>query len=190
MRYLQRTSFNEYRKAQTRADHQQAGDALLAALELPDADARVEALAAINFEEPQRIALTKLAEAAVLVEAEREGEAIAVLQTVADISDVSPVYGDLAKLKLAMLQPDAPETAGDLDLLANPGRPYHLLALEQRALASIRADDTEAALADLAAIWEAPLATNDLRQRAQQLTLVLGGELSQVPELLPVNGDG
>ena len=183
-------TYNEWRKASIAEDHQSAGDALLTALELPDADARIEALAKLDFAEPERVVLAKLAEAAVLIEAEREDEAAAVLQTVADVPDLMPVYGDLAKLKLAMLQPDAAETAADLDVLANPGRPYHLLALEQRALAHVRAGNTDAALADLNAIWESPLSTNDLRQRAQQLTLVLGGELSDVPALLPVNGDG
>ncbi len=183
-------TFNEWQKAQTRKDHQSAGDALLAALELPDIDARADALADLSFDDPQRMALVKLAEAAVLIEGDREEEAAAVLQTLADISDLSPVYGDLARLKLAMLRPDSPAATTDLDLLANPGRPYSLLALEQRALRHIRDDDTEAAMSDLTAIWEDPLSTNELRQRAQQLVLILGGELSQQPQLVPGTSDG
>lgn len=181
-------TFNEWRKSQSRANFQAAGDALLTALEMPDADARIEALAAIEFDEPQRVALARLAEAAVLIEDDRDDEAAAVLQTVADVADLPPVYADLAKLKLVMLRPDDPQAIADLDLLANPGRPFYLLALEQRAQSHMRAGYTEAALSDLAAIWEDPLSTNDLRQRAQQLTLVLGGTLSDAPTLLPVNG--
>lgn len=187
-------TYNEWRKASMRADHEATGDAFLAALELPDADARVDALAALEFDESRRVALAKLAEAAVLIEAGRNDEAAAVLETVADLPDLAPVYGDLAKLKLAMLQPDAPEAAADLDALANPGRPYFLLALEQRAMAHLRADDIEAAIADLSAIYQDPLATQDLRQRAQELTLVLGGEVAKTPDaqpvVLPLTNDG
>lgn len=183
-------TYNEWRKRQILADHQSAGDRLLSALELPEAADRVEALAAMTFEDQGRVALAKLAEAAVLIEDGRDGEAAAVLETLADVDDLPTVYSDLAKLKLAMVQPDAPETRSMLDALANPGRPYSLLALEQRALAHMRDDDTDAALGDLKAIWEDPLATNELRQRAQQLTLILGGELSEAPALLPVGGDG
>lgn len=183
-------TYNEYRKAQTRADNEAAGDAILAALEAETAADRVDALAALSFEDQGRLALVKMAEAAVLVEDDRPEEAAAVLQTVTDIPDMPAVYADLAKLKLAMLQPESAEAIAALDGLAVPGRPYRLLALEQRALAHMRAGDTAAALADLKAIWEDPGATQDIRQRTQQLTLVLGGELTQTPALLPVSGDG
>ena len=183
-------TFNEWQKAQTRQASQSSGDAILAALEQRDADARIDALSQLEFEEAGKQALVKLQEAAMLVEDGRPDEAAAVLELVAGMANAGPVYQDLAQLKLAMLLPDGDLSGQALDTLATPGRPYRLLAIEQRALAAIRSNDSDAALADLLLVLQDPQTTPELRERAQQLTVVLGGELPQQPSLLPVDGNG
>lgn len=182
--------FNEWRKAQVASQSQTAGDQILAALEAEDPSERVAGLEEISFQDPQRQALVDLQIAAMLIEEGRIDEAIVVYERVAALAEVSAVYTDLAKLKLVMIQPQADEAAGLVESLSGIDRPYRLLAIEQRALSALRAQDKDAALTDLNLIVQDALATQDLRDRAQQLIVVLGGELPQIPSLLPVEGDG
>ncbi len=183
-------AFNEWRKAQTRSANEQAGDQILAALEVQDPTERVDALAAISFDDAGKQALLKLQEAAMLVEDERIDEAAAVYEAASSLTEAGLVYTDLAKLKLVQIQPDGDATAALIEELSALDRPFRLLALEQRALASVRAGNTDAALEDLMAVLLDNLTTQDLRARARQLTIVLGGEVPQIPSLLPANEDG
>lgn len=52
------------------------------------------------------------------------------------------------------------------------------MAIEQRAIVNLRNGDTAAALNDLNEIINDSNATQDLRNRAQELTISLGGEVS------------
>ncbi len=182
--------YNEWRKAGITADSQISGDAMLTALEVEDAAGRVEALEALSFDGTRRQALVKLQQAAMLTEDGRLDEAAAVYENIALMEDAGPLYTDLAKLKLLLMRPDGEGAASVIDELSNLGRPYRLLALEQRALASIRTGDTEAALTDLTAILQDTLTSDGLRERAGQMIVVLGGEIPQQATLVPTGEDG
>lgn len=182
--------FNEWRKSQVRAQSQQSGDAILAALEQSEAGQRAAAFADLTVEDADQQALLRVHEAAMLVEDGRRDEAIAVLETLAESPEVGPIYADLARIRLVLLRPDHEATPALIDTLTVVGRPFRLLALEQRAMAHVRAGDSDAALVDLKTILEDPLLTQDLRQRAQRMTVILGGELPQTPSLLPLNENG
>ena len=183
-------AFNEWQKANTRSTNQAAGDSILSALENDSGEGRINALSALEFEDAGKQALVKLQEAALLVEEGRNDEAKAVYEIVAGLEEASPVYRDLAKLKLLVMAPDADGAAALIDELAEPGRTYRLLAVEQRALASVRSGDNDAAIADFSAILLDNQATSDLRERAQRLIVVLGGEPPQTPRLITPEGDG
>lgn len=181
---------NEWRKAQEAERNQAAGDQILAALEEEDAAGRVAALETIVFDDPGKQALVKLQEAAMLIEDGRVEEALAVYEGVASLEGAGKIYTDLAKLKLVLTDPTAEGAADIIQELISLDSPYRLLALEQRALAAIRAGENDAALQDLLSILSDSLTSQDLRDRAQQLTIVLGGEVPEVPTLLTPDGNG
>jgi len=183
-------AFNEWRKAQTLSTSQAAGDQILSALEVEDPAGRVAALEELSFADAGKQALVKLQEAAMLVEDGRPDEAVAVYQGVAAQSELGLVYTDLAKLKIVLTQPEIEEATALIEELSALDRPFRLLAIEQRALAAIRAGTPDAAIEDLAAIISDNMTTQDLRDRAQQLTVVLGGEVPQTPSLLSPGEDG
>jgi len=92
------------------------------------------------------------------------------------------------------------EAAGDA-LLSALGHAAALAEADQDAEAlavydEIAADvhiangDTDAALADLTSILEAPMTSPELRQRAQQMTIVLGGEVPNSPVQLSTEENG
>lgn len=180
-------AYNEWNKARIKAANQMSGDEILKALEMETPEARADALSGISTEDRGKLALIKLQEASMLVEDERIDEAVAVFEGVEAMADTHPIYADLAKLKLVMLQPDAEMSAKRIEDLNVVGRPFRLMALEQRALSSVRGGQTDAALEDFKAILEDPETSQDLRERASRLTVVLGGEVPQQATLLPTS---
>lgn len=168
---------SEYLKARDTAASQAVGEALLSAQENNDA----AGFATIAAEGGEAAILAKLDQAAVLAFDGQTGAAAAILDAIASDGDVLPLYRDLALLKSVMINGEN-MTAADLDSalvgLASVGAPFRLLAIEQRAIVSLRNGDTAAALADLKEILDDPSTTQDLRNRTQELTISLGGELS------------
>ena len=166
-------AWNEWRKAEARAEAEARGDALLAALAAGDA----EALAAVPASGDAEAVALLLAAA---VEAEGEGGAAdARLSAAAASAALSAVYEDLAVLKRVAAAGDAlpaEERRALLATIAGPGAPYRLLAEEQLALLDVEAGDAGAAIARLSAILGDVEVTPGLRQRAAQLIVVLGGE--------------
>lgn len=172
-------AWNEWNKAQTEAQAQAVGDALLSALEVNDPAGRVEGLAAIDPQGPA-VAVTALFTAAEQQNSGDTAAAIATLDALAVDADIPDEYRGLAALKSLMLSADTMDPAERriaLEALAVPGNPYRMLALEQLALADVSAGDIEAALFGLAAIVEDAEATQSLRERAQGLIVALGGTI-------------
>lgn len=175
------TAWTEYSKATARAEAQARGDAILAALDPDDAEARVAALLPLVGEGPVQALLAA-------AEQERAGDvsgAIATLDALAIDGAVPQVYRDLAALKSLILsegtmQPEARRTA--LAGLAQPGAPFRLLALEQLALTELAAGETDAARAHLEEIVADAEVTRGLRDRATGLLVVIGGSADAAPE--------
>lgn len=170
-------AWNEWRKAQEVAEAQALGDGLLAALEASDPAARAEALAAVEAE-GEAVIVRDMLRAAELSASGEPGAAADLLNEVAQTPGIDPVYGDLVRLKAAMLS-DAPpsERIATLDPLAAPGAPYRLLALEQIALAETEAGETEAAIATATDILQDAALGRGLRERMQNLIVTLGGNI-------------
>ena len=165
---------NEYLKAQARSEAQALGDALLDALEAPDAEARAAALSRIDAGDDARAeALVALLSAGTV-----DGDADA-LWTIAEDPALPPIWRDVAALKAAISASGAmppAELISRLEPLALPGAPYRLLALEQIALAEVERGETEAALDVLREITADDATGEGLRQRALQLIVALGGD--------------
>ncbi|MCU0856681.1 MAG: hypothetical protein MUF63_17990 [Rhodobacteraceae bacterium] len=129
-------AWNEWRKAQARAEAEARGDALLAALEAGDPAAQGAALEALRTGGPAEpvIALLDAAQAA-----STDGPAVGIERLNAMAADPATpqLYRDLATLKAAMTgagltPPDARIAA--LEPLSAPGGAFRALALEQIAL--------------------------------------------------------
>lgn len=175
-------AWNEFRKARVTAAAEALGDAVLTALESEDAATRRAALDAIEAEGPSA-AVIALLSAAEKIAAEEPEAAAEELRPLALDTAVSPVYSDMAALKLVLLGDageDATTRAQLLERLAQPGAPYRLLALEQQALALAADGDSAAAIAAAQALLQEDGVTGALRQRISQLIVALGGTL---PEL-------
>ena len=172
-------AWNEWRKASERAQAEALGNAVVAALEAPDADARRSALTGIDTgENSGAAALVALLLAGLDREAGDRAEARAGLEGLAGDASLPPLYRDLAALKIVLLSGDemsADDRVAQLQALALPGAPYRLLALEQIALAEVARGDVDAALTRLGEIAADGQATPSQRRRTAQLMVALGG---------------
>lgn len=169
---------NEWQKARARAAAQAFGDAIIAALSAEDPAARADALARIAADGPGARAVVELLAADALLQAERRDEALARLSSLAADQELPDLYRQLAELKsviLAGAQMDPAERGAVLDRLAQPGAPYRALAMEQQALLLVEQGDVAAAIEHFRLVAQEPGASADLRRRANQMILVLGG---------------
>lgn len=176
-------SWNEWRKASAQAAAEAKGDALIAALQSETAEERAAALLEVEATgEPASEAILALLSAAAEEEAEDPAGAAAALDGLAANPDAPKVYRDIAVLKRVMtgaesLSPE--ERIERLQPLLVPGNPFRLLAIEQRAFAEVELGNREAALTSLQGILADAEATEDLRRRARQLIVALGGRIDQ-----------
>lgn len=174
-------AWNEWTKARDRAAAEALGDAILAALDRPDPAAQAEALHAIDAQGAGAQAVVDLLAAA---EGQEEDPAAAArtLLALADRSDVTPIYRQIAAFKAATLPGsglDDETRRSRLEGLALGGGVMRLLAEEQLAYFDIADGDRQAAIERLQAIVADAEATPGLRRRATQVIVALGGELTQ-----------
>ncbi|MEN8892971.1 hypothetical protein [Planktotalea arctica] len=174
-------AFNEWNKAQARAQAESAGDAIIAALEANAPAARVEALESVRAQDITQgakavVALLQAAEQSVDGDA---GGAQGALESIASDGSLPEIYRQIASFKAAS-RADGNLSVADrrirLEALSAPGTSLRLLATEQLALLDIDAGDTDAALEKLQGIVVDAEVTAGLRQRASQLIIALGAE--------------
>lgn len=171
--------FNEWQKAQDAARAQAFGDAVIDALGADDMAARRAAIAEITAETPDQAAIQAMISATTIANGD-DGDNVAardVWLALAEMDGLAPSYRDLALLKV-MLQGGTGDVARDgqiLEALATPGAPYRALAVEQQALAAVRADDPATAITLLRVLTQEAGVTETLRRRAVQLIVALGG---------------
>ncbi|MBL4628571.1 MAG: hypothetical protein JKY00_11155 [Roseicyclus sp.] len=164
----------EWQGAQQRVAAQSFGDALLAALDGEDPEARIAALEAVETPSPEAGIILALLAAGEAANGEDRAGAAERLRAAAEAPGLERRYVDLALLKAEMLAP-APEAEARLILeaIAAPGAPYSALAEEQLALLDIRLGDLDAGLDRLRSIERSAAATAGLQQRAAQLIVAL-----------------
>ena len=173
----------EWQKSKARTAAQAKGDALVAALGENTPEARSAALNEVPVNDtPGGRAVLALLQAAGAVEADDTAGALAALEGLASDSDAPALYRDLAILKSVIIgagETPPAERAAALTPLLQPGNPYRLLALEQRAFAEVEQGESDAALETLTGILADAEVTEDLRRRVSQLIVALGGALEQ-----------
>lgn len=173
---------NEWRKSAAEAKAQAAGDALLTALSNDAPEDRAAALAALDLPgDAGSRAVTLLMQASAATEAGDLDAARTTLDQLAADADMPVRLQQLATLKSVILS--AGETSPEdrmarLSQIATPGSPFRLLALEQIALAELESGDADKALETLTGIVADAEVTQDLRTRATQLIVALGGDVS------------
>lgn len=172
-------AWNEWRKAQARAEAEARGDALLAALEARDPTAQAAALEALRGGGPAEPVVALLA---ATQSAGTDGGVAAAEKLSALAADPATpqLYRDLATLKAAMMgagevAPDARIAA--LEPLSAPGGAFRALALEQIALAHVEAGRTDQALSIFTDLLGAADVSSAIQARAAQMILALGGSL-------------
>lgn len=169
-------AWNEWQKAQARAEAEAFGDAILAALDADDSEARIaglEAVAAATPEQQALLAFLTASEAAAGAEdPARAADALA-------DTPATGIYADIARFKRLLLETGrmapADRRAALLEL-AVPGNPLRLLAEEQIALTHVAEGDSAQAIGVLRTILGDAEVTEGLRQRASQLMVALGGD--------------
>jgi len=167
--------WTEYTNAKATAAAQAQGDAILAAFEIQDDAERLAALATLPQTEVG--ALLAASEYEVTGDA---AKAAATLDALAADPNAPQTYRDIAAFKSALAQADTLEPDALKALLAPlaiPGSPLRLLAMEQIALADLKAGDQDAAIAGMKAILEDASVTRGLRDRLSSLIVALGGTL-------------
>ena len=183
-------AFSEYRKAQTRAQAEGLGDAILTALENEDAAARVAGLQSIEAADPQASAVLALLTASEQLTADDLAGAVANLDAVAVNGDVPLIYRQIAQFKSLTLQTDtmpAADRRQGFEALGAAGGNLSLLAQEQLALIAIQEGDIDGAIATYQAVLNDAGVTPDLQQRALQVIVALGGELDLSGALIDEN---
>lgn len=172
------TAWNEWQQNREAARAEALGDRVLAALKLEQPEARVTALADIQAGGTAG-ALVQMISAGELAstDAKAAGD---LLEAIAADASLPALYRDAAVLKLTMIR-DLPMMSDArikrLEALTAPGAPLRLLALEQIALLQVERGETDAAIATARGIAEDAEASASLRQRAEQLVIVLGGTI-------------
>lgn len=164
--------YREYTISRDRADAEQLGDSIFAALEQEDAAVRAESLASLDAEDISGQALIQMIAAGEMVEAGRIQEASDSLRAIASNSELPAAYRDLAILKSVTLRdssvsPD--QLIEQLEPLTGPGRPFRPLASERTAHALIEAGKTSEAVELLRGLVDDTDAPFGVRQRAYQL---------------------
>nr|WP_247651036.1 hypothetical protein [Roseovarius autotrophicus] len=181
-------AWNEWRKAQAQARAEAFGDAILAALAVPESEGRAHALDAIEAPGPGGAAVRDLLAASERTESDPAGAA-AQLLAVADRTGVPPVYQQIATLKAVALPGSglsAEERRARLAPFAASTGLLRLLAEEQLALIDIETGAREAALDRLAALAMDAEATAALRRRVTQVIVALGED---PPEMRGLSDD-
>ena len=170
--------YAEWRTAQARAAAETLGDAMLAALALPEAEARTTALSEIDAATPGAQAVLGFLTAEQAVQAEDVQSARAALDAVAQDEALPLIYRQIAAFKALGLQADTASLdvrREGYEALAQPGVALRLLAEEQLALLDIEAGKGDAAIDRLNAILADSEVTADLQQRVVQVIVALGG---------------
>jgi hypothetical protein len=175
-------AWNEWRKAQVRAEAEARGEALLVALEAGSPAGQTAALSALRSDRASD-AVVALFASSLAASGDDIAGARDELERLAANPAVSQIYRDVAVLKSAMLgagsvAPDARIAA--LEPLALPGGSFRPLALEQIALAHAEAGRGDDALAILTDLMDAADVSFALRRRAAQMVLALGGSIDSL----------
>ena len=171
-------SWNEYRKAQERAQAEAFGDSLMTVLQSGEPQAQATAL--LGLEAPEEAEpLKQLLIAATTAAGDDSSAVVAVLETLSGNADAPRVYRDLAALKLVAQGGEAVPADIRENLIAQitvPGAPYRVLGLEQQVLYLVEQGKVDEAIGEANTLLQETGVSAGLQQRLAQLIVALGGE--------------
>jgi hypothetical protein len=175
-------AINEWLKSRAASEAQAAGDAIIVALEAESAVSRAASLAElVPGDNQSRKAIVMLLAADAELDDGNVAGAVAKLEELSDNTSAPTPFRDLATVKAAIIGADTlppEERVARLNALALSGSAFRLIAMEQIALAEIEMGEIEAAITRLREIVADAGVTQDLRLRATQLIVALGGQLT------------
>jgi hypothetical protein len=183
-------AYSEWSKNKAMTAAQARGDALAAALDKEAVADQIVALDDLSADAGAASALIMFQKAAVLAEDGQKDAALAALDTIANGTETTQIYRDMASFKALILRGkdmDQAERMLSLETLATPGNAYRALALEQIAVAKLDAGDKSGAIEQLTALISESDISDGMRQRAVQLLISLGGEIPAQSQLLSGN---
>lgn len=169
--------------AQTKAEA--TGDAIIAAVEAETPETQIEALTPLTQSDEASAMATRLQLAAAQARADDKQAAAATLLAIAEDGTADPLYRETALLKLVMLQGNEmpmEERMQAIETLIATGGPLRPLAAEQRGLANIDSGNIDAALTEFTTLSQDIDASEQLRQRATQMIIALGGDPNPVAD--------
>ena len=172
-------AYNEWQKARDTAAARAFGDAVLTAIEAPTPEERAAGLAAIQADDAGRALMLDLLSAGLRQPGQDVAASLATLARISADATLPQAYRDLALIKRVLIAGDAlpaPERDAALASLAEAGRPFRPLAMEQQALALVQSGDIAGALATIAATEQEPQASALQKRRLGQLRQALGGD--------------
>ncbi len=164
-------AYNEWQQARASAAAQALGDAMTAALQVDDVEARRAALLAIDADGATGAVVRLLA-------ADTDAAGAEVLSAISADTSLPEVYRDMALIKLMLADNGATPPADRIEMLAPltaAGRPFRPLAQELTALAEAESGNKEAAIAIAREVLVEGEASEGLRRRLSQLIVALGG---------------
>ncbi|XXK29704.1 hypothetical protein ACMAY7_09335 [Rhodobacteraceae bacterium nBUS_24] len=174
-------AYREYSRAAEQAAARALGDALLAALDNEDVDARAAALGQIQAGSGEAAAIVAILQAGILVQEGKGADVLPLLQPIVNNQDIKQDYRDLAHFKQLLHADgalDAAQRREGFQILAEPGKPLRVLAEEQLALLELQAGEQDAAIVRLKALLEDADLTQNLQQRTRQLLIALGQDMT------------
>ena len=174
-------AYREYSRAAEQAAARALGDALLAALDNEDVDARAAALGQIQAGSGEAAAIVAILQAGILVQEGKGADVLPLLQPIVNNQDIKQDYRDLAHFKQLLHADgalDAAQRREGFQILAEPGKPLRVLAEEQLALLELQAGEQDAAIGRLKALLEDADSTQNLQQRTRQLLIALGQDMT------------
>ncbi len=175
-------ALREYNKSKDQAAAEKLGDGITAALKIDGSSEQAEALNSVSAESAGGAAILNMLEAGALAEAGKTAEAVAQLNEVAVDGGLPLIYRHVASFKALALQAGSLSVADrrvQYEALAQPGAPLALLASEQLALLDVEEGNNEAAISRLRGIVADATVTADLKDRASQVIVALGGSVSE-----------
>ena len=170
------TVYREFSIAADKKRAEEAGDAILAALELESNADQAKALAKIQPPDDAAMAIIGLLQAATSASASGNSSGVDILESL-ETSGLSEAYLQLVNFKKLLLADGALSTevrTSELEAISASSSPYRLFAEEQLALIDLSSGDQEAAIKRLTDIFEDASASSSLRQRVSQLMIMLG----------------
>lgn len=169
-------AYNEWSKAQERAQAEALGSEILDAIAYDDATERADALGNVDAAQPRAQALIAQMRAQELVAAGDIEGAVAALNEVAQNGDLPRIYRDIAAYKALMIDEgmDADARRLALEALSGPGSSLRLMALEELAYLDAASGETETAIEGLTRILNDAEVSASQRQRVLDVMTALG----------------